>query len=411
MKKYGRSLITAIDIGTTKICVFIAQSIDEYSVDIIGIGKASSCGIAKGVVVDIAQAVRSIKIAIKEAELMAGCSIESAYVGISGAHIQSTTSHGMVPIKGGSIQSADMTAALAAARAISVSEGHQILHVLPQVYIIDGYQEVADPLGLHCMRLEVRAHIITGCVASVQNLIRCCQLAGVIVEDVVLEPLASAYSVLSTDERALGVALLDIGGGTSDFALYHQGAIKHTKILPIAGNHVTQDIALCLRTTIKSAEEIKLNQGYSLISNSLDISTEFEVEMVQGNQHRLVTVKDLVSIIEPRVEELLYMVHQEVNQFNLKPFMPAGIVLTGGGSLLKHIEEHATRILSVPVRCGSPAVPAVFEDTLKNPSYATGYGLLLYALKNNYNCFNDHINGPLITRIFSRMKTWVADFF
>lgn len=411
MKNYGRSLITAIDIGTTKIGVFIAQPINDHTLDIIGIGKAPSAGIAKGVVVDIAQAVQSIKAAVKEAELMAGVRVELAYIGISGAHIQSTTSHGMVPIKGNIVKISDMAAALSAARAISISEGQQILHVLPQNYVIDGYHEVADPLGLHCMRLEVRAHIITGSVASVQNLVRCCQAAGVSVHDVVLEPLASAYAVLSQDERALGVGILDIGGGTSDFALYHQGAIKHTKILPIAGNHVTQDIALCLRTTLQSAEQIKQMEGSALIDTDLDIGKNFEVEMVQGDQHKLITLKDLVAVIEPRIEELLYMVHHEIKEHNLRSYMPAGLVLTGGGSLLKHIEDHAVKILSLPVRCGLPSVPPAFQEIIKSPTNATGYGLLLYALKNNYNCFNDYMNGPLITRIFSRMKTWVTDFF
>jgi cell division protein FtsA len=412
MKKYGSRIVTAIDIGTTKICVLIARMHGhDQDIEIVGIGKTPSVGVNKGVVVDIHKAVSSIKSALKEAELMAGCSVESAYVGISGAHIQARKSHGMVPVKGSCVKDADINAVLTAARSISVPEGQQILHVLPQGFIVDGNDPVSDPRGLSCVRLEVNAHIITGSVASVQNIIRCCQMCDIRIDDVVLEPLASACAVLSDDEKDLGVGLLDIGGGTSDFALYHQGVIKHTRIFPIAGNHMTQDLALCLRTTLKSAEHIKKEHAHSFFDKDTEDRHDIEMEMIHGSEFSSVTTRDVVSIIEPRIEELMYMLKKEINHYDLLPYMPAGLVITGGGSLLSSIDRHARSLLHIPVRCGKVSLKGSFEDSLKNPIHATGYGLLLYACKNHYNCFNEEISGPLITRVLSRMKSWVSDFF
>ena len=254
-------ILVALDVGTTKISVLVAQKVDQTSMNIVGIGRAPSYGVSRGMVVDIAQAVHSIKRAVTEAELMAGCKIEAVTVGISGAHIQSITSQGMIPIKNGQIRAHDVSAVLAAAKAVVIAEGQQILHVLPQYYTIDSHQRVADPEGMFGVRLDAQVHIITGSVASVQNLVRCCTAAGVGVKDIVLEPLASADAVLSPDERELGIALLDIGGGTADFAIYQQGAMRHTKIFPVAGNHITHDIALCLRTTLKDAERVKQEFG------------------------------------------------------------------------------------------------------------------------------------------------------
>ena len=251
------TVLVALDVGTTKISVLVAQKVSDTGLNIIGIGRAPAYGVSRGVVVDIAQAVHAIKLAVKEAELMAGCKIESVCVGVSGAHIQSFSSQGMIPIKNGRIRANDVTAVLAAAKAVVIAEGQQILHVLPQYYTIDNHQRVTDPVGMFGVRLEAQVHIITGSIASVQNLVRCCVAAGIGVNDIVLEPLASAEAVLSHDERELGVALLDIGGGTADFAIYQQGTIRHTKVFPVAGNHITHDIALCLRTTLKDAERVK----------------------------------------------------------------------------------------------------------------------------------------------------------
>lgn len=413
MKNYLKSneVLAAIDIGTTKICVLIARPIDNDKLDIIGIGKASSCGVSKGMVVDVSQSVRSIKSAIKEAELMAGCTVEKVIVGISGAHIRSFSSQGMVAIKGGKIKESDIKAVLAAAKAITLPEGQQILHAIPQGYMVDGHPVGSEPIDMYGIRLEAKAHVISGSIASVQNLVRCCQLAGVIVDDVILEPLASAQAVLSKDEKTLGVGIIDIGGGTTDFAIYNNEMIKHTKILNVAGNHVTRDIALCLRTTLKDAQRIKHEYGYSFVLDNIDLSEKIKVEMVQGNEHGYVSLFDLTEIIEPRMEELIRMVYDEIELHKLIQYMPAGLVITGGGSLLKGLKEHSQQITSITTRIGKPNIPMVFKESLESPCYSTSYGLLLYKLKNSKYELDGKTEGPLFSKILWRMKSWVTDFF
>lgn len=403
------TVLVALDVGTTKISVLVAQKVSDTGLNIIGIGKAPAYGVSRGVVVDIAQAVHAIKLAVKEAELMAGCKIESVCVGVSGAHIQAFSSQGMIPIKNGRIRASDVTAVLAAAKAVVIAEGQQILHVLPQYYTIDNHQRVTDPVGMFGVRLEAQVHIITGSIASVQNLVRCCVAAGIGVSDIMLEPLASAEAVLSHDERELGVALLDIGGGTADFAIYQQGTIRHTKVFPIAGNHITHDIALCLRTTLKDAERVKQEWGSTQrLGNPQE---QIEVEMVHGEEKTMVTVEEITRIIEPRVAELLMMVQKEITLHHLEHMMPAGMVLTGGGSLLHGMKESVQIALQIPARVGNPHVPPMFKEVLANPMHATGYGLLLHLLKKSLGAPLHDMSGPLVSRILYRMKSWVADFF
>ena len=404
------NIIVAIDVGTTKICVLVAQQTGNGQLTIIGIGKAPSAGLARGIVVDIAPAVQSIKTALKEAELMAGCTIESAYIGISGSHIQSLNSHGMVPIKHGEVRETDIENVITAAKAIPIPEGQQILHVLPQFYTIDAGHRIQDPTGMHGVRLEAQVHIITGGVSSVQNLVRCCEMAGIKVRDIILEPLASADAVLSEDECTLGVAMLDIGGGTSDFALYQHGSIRHTKIFPIAGNLFTNDIAICLRTTLKEAEHIKKQYGISH-SSLLAQDDVLEIDMVHGEQKQLITLSQLVNVIEPRAQELLNLIHQEITTYHLATFAHTGLVLTGGGSLLLGMPELAQQMLGLPVRIGKPKISYMFKEALDSPIYATGYGLLVHALKKNKSGSLDNLSGAGINRIFWRMKSWVMDFF
>ncbi|MBA3751765.1 cell division protein FtsA [Candidatus Dependentiae bacterium] len=404
------TMLVALDIGTTKISVLVAQKVSDEGLTVIGIGKAPSYGVSRGVVVDIAQAVHSIKLAIKEAELMAGCTIESVCIGISGVHVQAFNSQGMIPIKNGRIRPHDVSSVLAAARAVVIPEGQQILHVLPQYYTIDNHHRVADPVGMFGVRLEAQVHIVTGAVASVQNLVRACMTAGVEVSDIIFEPLASADAVLSPDEKQLGVALLDIGGGTSDFAIYQQGTIRHTKVFPIAGNLITHDIALCLRATIKDAERVKQEYG-STLRSLFRTSEQIEIEMVHGEETTMVSIDEIARIIEPRVSELLMMVHKEIEQGHLENLMPAGIVLTGGGALLNGIKETVQISLRVPARVGNPHVPPMFKEVLSSPVYATAYGLLLHTLKKNKGVALNELSGPLMNRVFYRMKSWVADFF
>ncbi len=410
MANMFNEITVAIDVGTTKICVLMARRLDEHNIEIIGIGKAPSDGLSKGVVVDVAQTIYSIRTALKEAELMAGIPIETICVGISGGHIDSVNSQGVVPIRRGEITELDIQAVLAAAKAIRVPEGQQILHVLPQYYIIDGRDKVMDPLGMHGIRLEVQAHIILGAIASVQNLVKCCEMAGVAVRDIVLEQLASAEAVLSIDERKLGVGILDIGGGTSDLALYQQGSIKHTMVLPVAGNHFTNDLAIGICTTIKDAERIKKKHGiaYAPLMKKDDF---IEVEMVQGDKKQVIHVSDLIRIIEPRAQELLSLVYDEIMSRNLQQFITTGIVLTGGGSLLTGMLELAEKIFDMPVRIGHPKVPFSIPDSLHSPIYATGYGLLLLSMKKKKEEQMSNLHGPLIKRVFHRMKNWMVDFF
>lgn len=399
----------SIDVGTTKIVVIIAHHLTGESLEILGVGKAASEGLSKGVVVDIAKTVHSIKEAVKEAELMAGFPIESAHIGISGAHIRSMNSHGVVPIRKGEVRADDVAAVIAAAQAIPIPEGQQLLHVLPQYFVIDGQTRVKDPIGMYGIRLEAQVHIVTGGIASVQNLVKCVQMAGVEVADIILEQLASADAVLNHDEQELGVGVLDIGGGTSDFALYQQGNIRHTMVLPMAGTHFTTDVAVGLRTTIKEAERIKREYGLACME-MLSEDDLIEVEMVQGAERRIVLLQDLVSVIAPRAEELLSLVHEEVEKYHLQSYMRAGLVLTGGGSLLRGMKEVAQKMFGVSVRVGVPRSYYALPETLNSPIYATAYGLLLHAIKKQTGLRVNH-DEPMMTRVFDRMKSWVADFF
>lgn len=403
------NILVALDIGTTKICVLVAQKNQDNNLDIIGVGHVPSLGLSRGVIVDISQAVESIKLAIKEAELISGAKIKAANVGISGAHIQSINSSGTTLIRKNRVTSQDINNALNCAKSIVIPDGQQILHVLPQYFIIDSDQKVSDPMGMFGIKLEVKTHIITGSIGSVQNIIKCCELAGIRVLDVVLEHLASAQAVLSQDEQFLGSGVLDIGGGTSDFAIYQNNAVKYTKVLSIAGNHITKDIALCLRTTIKDAERIKCSFGSSML-NEDQIQT-CQVELAQGNAVKSISSLELTAIIEPRVKELLLMLHHEIYSQRLKHLMPAGLVLTGGGSLLKNFKESAKEILGMPVRLGYPSVSNKSKEMLNSPIYATGYGLLLDMLKKKEEDSINHLSSPWVNRIFSRMKSWVTDLF
>jgi len=386
-KVFREPLLAAIDIGTTKICTIIGKQLSNSDVEVIAVATAPSDGLKKGVVVDINKTVASIKKSIQEAEFIAGTKIEQATVGVSGSHINSINSHGAVPIKRKEVKEYDINNVLHAAKAVSIPEGHQILHVVPQFYSIDKQEKVADPKGMHGVRLEAWVHIVTGSVATVQNLIHCCHLAGVTVTDVILEQLASAEAVLSSDEKELGVAVLDIGGGTSDFALYHQGALKHTFVIPSAGQHITQDIAIGFNTSLDEAEKLK-----------------HDIHLLEGD-YRIY----LENIINARTNEILSIAYQNICQHNLKSLMPRGLVITGGGSLLFDINSKAKDIFGVNSRQGIPKIGSSFEP-LNHPKYATGYGLLLMTLKQHQQTYNN-INGPVLVRVFTRMKSWIADFF
>lgn len=401
-------LITSIDIGTTKICVLIAQQTGNDQVEVLGMGKVPSDGLQRGVVVNVAKTINSIKAAVKEAELVSGVTIESAYVGISGAHIRSLDSHGVVPITKGKVTAQDVAHVLGAAQAIPVPEGYQILHVLPQYFVIDGQEKLYDPIGMHGIRLEASAHIILGAIASVQNLVSCCEDAGLRVDDIVLEPLASAQAVLSEDERQLGVALLDIGGGTSDFAVYQNGSIVHTMVLPIAGNHFTNDIAIGFRTSIKDAERVKIAHG---TVDTAALNENIDVELAQGGHTALMCKQALAMILHARAQELLHLVRKEIDEKHLRRYCTSGLVITGGGSLLNGIDTMAQAMFGMPVRIGNLHVSYALPGSMETPIHATGYGLLLHAVKARQSPFKYDADGPFVKRVLIRMKSWVNDFF
>ncbi len=411
MKRNMQSVcITAIDVGTTKIGVLVGYALPDGTIDIIGIGHAPSDGLKKGVVVDIAKTVKSIRQAVQEAQLMSNMIISTAVIGISGSHIQSRNAYGAIPLEKGFVRDEDIEKVIISARAIPLAEGQRVLHVLPQFYSIDGQDRLVDPRGMHGIRLEVQVHIITGSIASVQNLITCCEMAGVVVSDIVLEQLASSYAVLTEDERELGVGMLDIGGGTADLALYLHGTIRHTMVVPIAGNHFTNDLAIGLRTTVKEAERIKRVYG-SVFDDETKIDEIFEIETVHGQGKSTVSSFDVFEILEPRAQELLSIVHDEIVNRHLQPLLVSGLVLTGGGALLEGIKDVAQKMFNVPVRIGMPRITCNDHSILKSPMYATGYGLLLFAQRHaGAGAFEQNKEGG-VTRLLSRMKSWVSDFF
>ena len=411
MKKgaFADQIVVAIDVGTTKICVLIAKKLGK-EVEVLGIGSSPSNGLKKGVVVDIAKSVKSIKAAVKEAELMAGMEVESAYVGVSGGHIRSLSSNGVVPIKNGEIRMSDVDLVMKSAKAVAIPDDQQILHVIPQFFTVDGGDRITDPVGMYGVRLEGQVHIVTGAISSVQNLIKCCEMAGVKVKDIVLEQLASSAAVLSDDEKELGVALLDIGGGTSDFAVYQNGSIRHTMVVPVAGNHFTNDVAVGLKTTLKDAERVKREYGIASFS-AIEEEPEILVESVHGKDEQIVRLKRLSDILGARAGELLLLIREEIKKHHLEHFISTSIVLTGGGSLLVGLDELSHTVFGFSTRVGIPQTGSGIPASLESPIYATAYGLLIHAMKKSYTSSMSSCGGPLLGRVFSRMRSWVADFF
>ncbi len=416
-KKTSGGLITAIDIGTTKIVAVIAQKNTRGIIDVVGIGQHPSHGLKKGVIVNINATVDSIKAAMQEAQAMAGARIESACVGISGGHIKSINSTGVVAIKSREVSQHDIDRVIEAAKAIPIPKDQYILHVLPQYFRVDGQEYVFDSLGMYGVRLESQVHIVTGAVASAQNIIKSCELAGLRVSDIVLEQLASAAAVLTPAEQEMGVGILDIGGGTSDFAIYKDARIRHSKVIPIAGNHFTNDLAVGLHIPFSKAEELKKLYGsvskdriLELKKNYLDISLGYE------GGTKTVELSSLAEIIHFRAEEVFDLFLEEINQFRLRPLMPTGLVITGGGSLLSGMQELASEKLGMAVRIGQPEilaadVPYAIPDILKSPIYATVYGLILHA---SGGCnFGDisATSDAVFARVLKRMRSWVYDLF
>ncbi len=403
------NVIVGLDIGTTKTCAVVAE-LHETGIDIIGVGLHPSEGLRKGVVVNIESTVESIKGAIEEAERSSGCEISSVYAGIAGAHIRGQNSLGIVPVKGREVKPEDVERATEAARAIAIPLDRQIIHTLPQYYVVDEQDGIIDPVGMAGVRLESRVHIVTGSVTSIQNIVKSINRVGLEVKDIVLEQLAASEAVLSNDEKALGTALIDIGGGTTDIAVFSEGSIKHTAVIPVGGQYVTSDIATGLRTPVAEAEKIKIEYGCAYMP--LIPKDEFiEVPSVGGREPREVSRQILGRIIEPRMDEILKMAQKEINRSGCEDILAAGVVLTGGGAILEGTPELAEQIFNMPVRRGLPMDIGGLADTVKSPAYATGVGLVLFAGRNIIRENQLIMDGNYLNRLYKRAKQWILDFF
>ncbi|MEK6690200.1 MAG: cell division protein FtsA [Nitrospirota bacterium] len=405
------NLMVGLDIGTTKICAIVGEIKDGGRIDIIGIGSHASRGLRKGVVVNIESTVESIKKAVEEAELMAGVDIKAVYAGIAGGHIKGFNSRGVIAVKDKEISKSDMDRVIDAARAVAIPLDREVLHILPQEFIIDNQDGIKEPLGMSGVRLEAEVHIVTGAVTSVQNIIKSCHRADLEVLDIVLEPLASGEAVLTQEEKDLGVAVVDVGGGTTDIAIFLDGSIRHTAVFAIGGNHLTNDIAVGLRTPSTEAEKIKKKYGCALTSLVMDNET-IEVPSMGGRAPRVLSRQVLSEIIQPRAEEIFELVNREIRKTSYEEMIASGIVLTGGTAIMEGIPEVAEDVLDLPVRRGKPINIGGLVDIVNSPLYATGVGLVLYGAKgvgaNGTIKFTDE---NLFGRVLGRMKEWVGELF
>ena len=376
----SEDIIVGLDIGTSKVVAIVGAINADSSLDIVGIGSHRSKGLKKGTVVNIESTVESIQRAIEEAELMAGCQIHSVYAGIAGSHIRSMNSHGIVAIRDGEVMRADIERVIDAAQAVAIPADQRVLHILPQEYIIDSQEGIKEPLGMSGVRLEAKVHLITCAINAVQNIEKCIKRCGLETEEIILEQLASSYAVLTEDEKELGVCLVDIGGGTTDIAIFTEGAIRHTGVIPIAGDQVTNDIAMALRTPTENADEIKIK--YACALTQLASSSEIiKVPSVGDRPARELSRQALAEVVEPRYAELFTLVKSELERSGFDEVLAAGIVLTGGTSKMEGVVDLAEEIFHTPVRIGSPHNVQGLADIVRNPIYSTGVGLLLYGLK------------------------------
>jgi cell division protein FtsA len=408
------NILVGLDIGTTKIGCIIAELDTERNVKIVGVGTSRSEGLRRGVVVNLEKTVVSIGRAIEEAELMAGVEVRNVYAGIAGDHIRSINSHGVIAVSRGGVEitRADIGRVVDAAKAVAIPMDREILHILPQEFTVDDQKGIKDPTGMAGIRLEVDVHIVTGAVSSAQNLVKAIQQAGYQVRDLVLEPLASSHGVLTDDERELGVALLDIGGGTTDIALFHEGSIRHTAVIGLGGNSVTNDIAIGLRTPARDAERIKERYG-AAVASTVDPDEEIVVPHMAGQGERRVSRELLASIIQPRMEEILSLARADIKKTGWHDKVPSGFVLTGGAAALPGTVELAEQILAMPVRIGRPLGVTGLVDSVDEPRFATGVGLVIYGRDagREENRFTGGDDDALWTRVLERMKEWLHDFF
>ena len=408
VKTPEKNLIVGLDIGTSKVVAIVGE-VDGEKIDIIGIGSHPSRGLKKGVVVNIESTVQSIQRAIEEAELMAGCQIHSAYTGIAGSHIQSLNSHGIVAIRDNEVTYADIERVIDAAKAVAIPADQKILHILPQEFIIDGQEGIKEPIGMSGVRLEAKVHMVTGSVSAAQNITKCVRRCGLETDDIILEQLASSYSILTEDEKDLGVCIVDIGGGTTDIAIFTEGAIQHTAVIPIAGDQVTNDIAVALRTPTQHAEDIKVKYACAL-RQLTNLEDTIEVPGVGERQPRRLSRQTLAEVVEPRYEELFTLIYAELERSGYVNLIAAGVVLTGGSSKMEGLIELAEEVFHMPVRLGSPTNVSGLADVVRNPIYATGVGLLHYGMQQEKEGEQENYLGTTTKSIWSRMTSWFKGF-
>ena len=403
------SIVVGLDIGTTKICALIGEMTDQ-GVEIIGVGSHPSQGLRKGVVINIEATVSSVRRAIEEAGLMAGCEVHTVFTSISGGHVKAFNSHGIVAVKNKEVTQRDLERVIDAAKAVAIPMDREVLHVLPQDYIVDDQDGIKDPLGMSGVRLEAKVHIVTGAVTSAQNIIKCCNRTGLNVAEVVLAPLAAADAVLTDEQRELGVVLVDMGGGTTDIVIYHEGTLKHTAVLGIGGNHVTNDIAAGLRTPFNDAERIKQRYGYATAAMVSD-AERVDVPSVAGKGAGTISRQILCEIIEPRLDEIFELVQKEIVKSGLDGVLASGIVVTGGSMLLPGAVEMAERCLGLPVRLGVPVHVVGLVDIIDNPVYAAGVGLVLHGMKCQKRSTFRVRDDKILSKVKHRMSDWLSEFF
>jgi cell division protein FtsA len=409
-RKESKNLIVGLDIGTSKIAAIVAEMRPEGGFEVIGMGSSPSRGLKKGVVVNIESTVNAIQRALEEAELMADCKIRDVWTGIAGSHIRSFNSHGMVAIKDREVAQSDVDRVVETAKAIPIPTDQQILHVLNQEFVIDGQEDVREPLGMSGVRLEVKVHIVTGAVSAAQNIMKCVRRCGLEVNDLILQPLASAIAVLSEDEKDLGVCLVDIGGGTSDIAVFTQGAIRHTAVIPIAGDQITNDIAMALRTPTKEAEEIKRRYGCAL-RELADPQEMVEVPGVGERGSKKMSRQTLAEVIEPRAEELYSLIQAELRRSGFEELLSSGIVITGGSAAMQGMVELGEEVFHMPVRLGLPNYAGGLSEVIRNPRYSTGVGLLMAGLNQHQRQQIEKMQSGSFKQIVGRMKKWFETNF
>jgi cell division protein FtsA len=409
---YDENVIVGLDIGTTKVCAIIGR-INEYNgVDIVGVGVSPSRGLRKGVVVNIESTVNSVATAIERAELMAGIEVKSVFAGIAGGHIEGINSRGVVAVSSRSreITEIEVERVIDAAKALALPMEREVIHVIPQEFVIDNQDGIKDPVGMSGVRLEAEVHIVTGAVASAQNIVKSVNRAGYAVNDIVLEPLASAMATLKDDEKELGVVLIDIGGGTTDVLIYLNGSVWHTNVLAMGGNHVTNDISIGLRTPVNAAEEIKRQWGIAR-SDLVEPDEMIEVPNVGGRNPSRMPRQILAEIVQPRMEEIFFLVKEELDKKDFKDLLAGGIVLTGGASLLDGTDKIAEEVFEMPVRIGTPSGINGLVEEVSSPEFATGVGLVYYGLNALPESFMENRGAGLFTNIKHRMSNWLGEFF